>query len=263
MMKKGFKSLAMIMALAAMFSTTAFAKGDEMIPSSDTKAISESKAESMTDWELQAARYEITARHGKEVYSDDMKDYFEGLSWYQPSDDYDISVLSDIEKENIEILYNEELTRKQAAAKEQFEENQRISASGGVQVMSSSFVYMDSAYTYEDLVGTWVDESDPTYPNVLEIWEEDGKFYYEYYGISPGNENGIGIAVTYTKWGRWNGLLELDCENGFLTCYNDNTKESGVFRNFVYDVMSDSFVETSMDEYRECLEKNDEFEYRL
>ena len=69
-----------------------------------------------------------------------------------------------------------QLERKQQTAREQFEENQRISASGDVQVMSSSFVYMDSPYAYEDLVGTWVYDVDPTYPHVLEIREEGGLF---------------------------------------------------------------------------------------
>ena len=192
-----------------------------------------------------------------------MKDYFENVSWYHPTDDYDISSLNDIEKKNIQLLYDEELERKQEYAREQFEENQRISASGEVQVMSSSFVYMDSTYSYDDLVGIWVDDEDPTYPTVLEITEKDGQFYYEYYFISPGNSAGIGIAVTYTKWGRWKGLLELNTENGYVTCYNGDTKESGIFQTFVYDVMSDRFVETSNDPYRESFEKNDEYEYEL
>lgn len=61
--------------------------------------------------------------------------------------------------------------------------------------------------------------------------------------------------MTYTKWGRWKGLLELNTENGYVTCYNGDTKESGIFQTFVYDVMSDRFVETSNDPYRESFEK--------
>lgn len=263
MRKKGFRSLLFAMTISVLFPATTFAKGNEVIPDSEAKLISEKKIEKLSDWELRAARCEITARHGKKIYAQDMKDYFENVSWYHPTDDYDISSLNDIEKKNIQLLYDEELERKQEYAREQFEENQRISASGEVQVMSSSFVYMDSTYSYDDLVGIWVDDEDPTYPTVLEITEKDGQFYYEYYFISPGNSAGIGIAVTYTKWGRWKGLLELNTENGYVTCYNGDTKESGIFQTFVYDVMSDRFVETSNDPYRESFEKNDEYEYEL
>lgn len=262
-MKKTGKKLLLALTLMTMFPVTAFANENAVLPNSGTELISQETADALSDWELRAARYEITARHGKEVYSQDMKEYFENTGWYQPSDDYDISLLSDIEKENIRILYNEELERKQQAAVEQFEENQRISASGEVQVMSSSYVYMDSTYTYEDLVGTWVYDADPTYPHVLEIWEDNGSFYYEYYSIAPGNDSGIGFGVTYTKWGRFHGLAELNCDTGFLTCYNDDTAESGVFQSYVYDVMSDSFVEATNDQYRKTFKKNDEFEYVL
>lgn len=263
MMKKTGKKLLLTAFLAAMLPTTVFAGSGDILPDSGTELISQETADALSDWDLRAARYEITARHGKEVYSQDMKDYFENTGWYQPSDSYDISSLSDTEKTNIQTLYNEELERKQQTAREQFEENQRISASSDVQVMSSSFVYMDSPYAYEDLVGTWVYDVDPTYPHVLEIREEGGLFYYEYYSIAPGNDSGIGFANTYTKWGRFHGLAELNTETGYLTCYNDDTKDSGIFESYVYDVMSDTFVEATNDQYRKSFSKNDEFEYVL
>lgn len=259
--KKFLWFLALSAAVQTQLTLPVSAAENAILPDSATEIISAGTADLLSDWELRAARYEITARHGKEVYSADMKEYFESTGWYQPSDSYDASCLTDTEKENISILYNEELERKQQTAREQFEENQRISASGEVQAMSSSYVYMDSTYTYEDLVGIWVDNTDPVYPDVIEIREDNGSFYYENYSISPGNNIGIGIAVTYTKWGQFHGLAELNCETGFLTCYNDDTKESGVFESYVYDVMSDTFVEASTDQYRKTYSKNDDFEY--
>ena len=251
------------MTITAIFPVSTYAKESSILSKSDTKVLSEKDIKKLSDWELRAARCEITARHGKKVYAKDMQDYFEATSWYQPSNNYDNSCLSDVEKENIQILYQEELNRKQKTAEEQFEKNQQISSSGDVQVMSSSYVYMDSPYSYDDLVGTWVCENDPAYPVILEIKEENGSFYYEYYSISPGNESGIGFTATYTKWYNDHGLLEMDCDNGFITCYSDNTKDSMVLYNFVYDVMSDSFVEATNDQYRDAFQKNDSYNYEL
>lgn len=235
----------------------------DILPQSSTEIITEESLAGLSDWELRAARYEITARHGKEVYSQDMKEYFESQDWYQPSEEYDASELSDIEQANIDTLHACELARKQAAATAQFEENQRISSQGDVQVMSSSWVYMESPLYAEDLAGKWVYEPDPYYPHIFEVYEEDGNLYYEYYIISPGNSNGIGIAKEYTKWGQWHGLLKLNEENGWIDCYNDEQEDSGIFRSLQYDVMSDTIVETSMDEYREQFSRNDGYEYQL
>lgn len=262
-MKKFLKGMMIAMAMTVMLPASVFAKEDSILSGSSTKLLSQKDVKKLSDWELRAGRCEITARHGKEVYSEDLKLYFEGTDWYAPSDEYDSSCLSETEKENIQTLYTEELSRKQKAATEQFEENQRISASGDVQVMSSSFVYMDSPYTYDDLVGTWVCEKNPTYPIILEISEKNGSFYYEYYAISPGNEIGAGFTKTYTTWYNESGLLEMNCDNGFITCYSGDTSDSAIVYNIVYDVMSDSFVEASTDQYRDTFEKNDDYSYEL
>lgn len=87
MRKKGFRSLLFAMTISVLFPATTFAKGNEVIPDSEAKLISEKKIEKLSDWELRAARCEITARHGKKIYAQDMKDYFENVSWYHPTDD--------------------------------------------------------------------------------------------------------------------------------------------------------------------------------
>src|SRR5699024_12069838 len=56
-------------ALAAMTPVTTFAKGNEILASSDTKVISEKKIEKLSDWELRAARYEITDRKSTRLNS--------------------------------------------------------------------------------------------------------------------------------------------------------------------------------------------------
>lgn len=56
---------------------------------------------------------------------------------------------------------------------------------------------------------------------------------------------------------------KLNEENGWINCYNGDQEESGIYRSLQYDVMSDTIVETSMDEYREQFLKNDGYEYQL
>lgn len=53
--------------------------------------------------------------------------------------------------------------------------------------MSSSWVYMESPCYFEELRGKWVDDSDPTYPDILNSGR--GRIYhYRYYSVVPGNE---------------------------------------------------------------------------
>ena len=56
----------------------------------------------------------------------------------------------------------------------------------------------------------------------------------------------------------------LDTQTGFITCYDgDDPATDTMFKNFAYDVMSDTIVEASTSEYRNVYEKNDDYEYEL
>ena len=113
--------------------------------------------------------------------------------------------------------------------------------------MSSSYVYIESPLYYEDMVGTWVDNTDPDYPTVLKIWEDNGNFYGHYSWFSPGNENGIGFANTYTEWGKWDGYLDVAYENGYLSFpqHHRPCLPPQFLQTFSTTSMNDSLVEIS------------------
>lgn len=57
--------------------------------------------------ELRLARNEIFARHGRKFDDAQLQSYFESKSWYNGTidpDDFSESMLSEIEKKNIELI---------------------------------------------------------------------------------------------------------------------------------------------------------------
>ena len=74
---------------------------------SDIKPIPEYYLENYSEHTLWLARNEIYARHGREFTNAYLANYFASCSWYTPTvpaDAFDESVLSQIEKDNLEII---------------------------------------------------------------------------------------------------------------------------------------------------------------
>ena len=89
-----------------------------VLPMSQTKEIPEYYLENMSSNQLWIARNEIYARHGRIFDSSYLSNYFASCSWYQGTvggGDFDESVFSQIEKENLEKIKAQE--EKVAAAK--------------------------------------------------------------------------------------------------------------------------------------------------
>lgn len=57
------------------------------------------------------ARNEIYARHGRIFEDEELNEYFQSKSWYEgylTADEFDDSVLSDIERKNLDTIVNYE-----------------------------------------------------------------------------------------------------------------------------------------------------------
>ena len=244
-------------------------KNIELLPYSDTRLITSEEAAALSDQQLRIARCEITARHGKRVCSKETKKYFKSISWYHPSNNYDRASLSDIEKENVEILYKEELGRKQDAAKERLEEGKN---GKDAKDLSSDYVDILTSFSYDDLSGKWIsieEDSDdtlvPKSTSVIEIREKDGIFYYVYYFVQipicftpeAAAEEGEASRVFCDCT---TGLVTLDEDTGTITFYSGLSDEHPFFV-FEYDVMSDRLIQTNDEKYQEIMVKNDDFKY--
>ncbi|MCH1981092.1 YARHG domain-containing protein [Ruminococcus sp. OA3] len=260
MKKKMVRGILAVIAVMMITPAAVSAKSVHILKDSGSKKISEKELSELSAGELRTARNEILARHGYIFDSPDMKKYFNNQSWYQPSEGYDDSCLSDTEQKNMELIYQKELKKRREEAMAKFEENQKIAAKGEVQPMSSSWVYMESPYYFEELRGKWVDKSDAAYPRILEFWKEDGVYQYRYYSIVPGNDNGLGIGVTETAFEYCDGAFTLDSQNGYVNCCVGNS--SKIYTSFVYDVMSDTLVKASMDNDRPTFVKDNDYTYR-
>lgn len=81
---------------------------------SDSIMLTETDLEFLSDRELELARNEIYARHGRKFNTDYIQQYFDSKSWYKgtiDADKFDDSVLNNIEKYNIEFIRNYEYER--------------------------------------------------------------------------------------------------------------------------------------------------------
>lgn len=83
---------------------------DYIIPDSSRKVLEDADVEGMSAKELNYARNEIFARHGRQFESKELRDYFESKSWYKEkysAEEFDkksSSVLNSTEKKNVEFL---------------------------------------------------------------------------------------------------------------------------------------------------------------
>lgn len=86
-----------------------------VIEDSATRILTDSDIQGLTAKELNYAKNEIFARHGRKFDSQELRDYFESKSWYVGEyegnifdSNYSDQVLSEIEKKNAEFLKNAE-----------------------------------------------------------------------------------------------------------------------------------------------------------
>lgn len=86
----------------------------EILPNSSEYEFTVSQLEALNDLDLYIARNEIYARHGRKFQNEDLRNHFEGLSWYTPSiepEDFTDSMLNDVEKHNLAVIRSIEESR--------------------------------------------------------------------------------------------------------------------------------------------------------
>ncbi|MGC4018127.1 MAG: YARHG domain-containing protein [Muricomes sp.] len=85
--------------------------GDYVIPNSNTQVLTNADIAGLSLQELNYARNEIYARHGRKFDSKELQKYFESKTWYEGKysgkdfdANYSAGALSEIEKKNVEFL---------------------------------------------------------------------------------------------------------------------------------------------------------------
>lgn len=88
--------------------------GDRLYPEASERYLEPQDVENLSLWELKIMRNEIFASYGYIFKTDDMRSYFSSQSWYSPGYDDVNSMLSKIERDNIEFIkrYEERLGNK-------------------------------------------------------------------------------------------------------------------------------------------------------
>lgn len=78
-----------------------------ILPDSDTKKLTESDLLPLSEEELQLARNEIYARHGRKFETDSIREYFQSKDWYEGTvepEDFTDNMLSEIELYNAKFI---------------------------------------------------------------------------------------------------------------------------------------------------------------
>ncbi len=81
-----------------------FAVTGYILPNSSTEYLTWEDYAALSCWELVLARNEIFARHGRRFQNQDIQAYFDSCSWYEGTvapEDFDTSVMSDVEVQNV------------------------------------------------------------------------------------------------------------------------------------------------------------------
>ena len=90
-----------------------FPDADYVLPDSDTVRLTEEDIADLSLQEINYAKNEIYARHGRKFQSKELRDYFNSKDWYVGTidgADFDDGVLSQIERDNIKLLTNAEFS---------------------------------------------------------------------------------------------------------------------------------------------------------
>lgn len=81
--------------------------GDYILPQSSERELTGEELEGLSARDLQLARNEIYARHGRRFVTDWIQEYFDSKSWYEPvysADEFPDSLITPVENYNIELI---------------------------------------------------------------------------------------------------------------------------------------------------------------
>lgn len=92
-------------------SALTIASEDYILPDSGTRLLTDSDVEGLSLQQINYAKNEIYARHGRKFNSRELQDYFNSKSWYNGTidpDDFTDGMLSSIEQQNVQFLSEKE-----------------------------------------------------------------------------------------------------------------------------------------------------------
>jgi hypothetical protein len=112
-------------------------------------------AKQLDSSELRVKRNEIFARYGYKFKSEELSTYFSSKEWYEPKYDNVDSLLTELDKQNVKILLNEEVVRN---ATNNFNCNNLLNSISNFSFNSSISTAIDSlgnpdkTFIHEDLI---------------------------------------------------------------------------------------------------------------
>ena len=93
----------------------------------------------------------------------------------------------------------------------------------------------DSVFGEEELLGKWVDSTDPDNIEGIEFYKENNQLMYRYYSILPGNSIGMNTANEVTEWDYCEGIVTVMANQGNIYCHRGEGEEIAVSFYYGFD----------------------------
>lgn len=227
---------------------------DYILPDSSSRIIDPSEFGDFSINDMQMAINEIYARHGRRFQDEGIQAYFDSKSWYSGTvepDYFDESVLSDVERENIDTLsywMQPELTNSNPSTVDKYDYGVDATESSGDSYENAGQGDM-SGHPYKHLEGTYMNydvgvsfsltiydqpAQSTEYPDTISVgratinWNSDGSSG-EFY-LSTGI-NGDGCFIVSSSLGRGKTTMEFyDTGGGELSAaFTFNPEYDGIY----------------------------------
>lgn len=93
----------------------------------------------------------------------------------------------------------------------------------------------EELFSGADLLGKWVDETNPNQIKVVHFYTENNQLMYRYYFIVPGNSIGINLANEVTEWDCYDGMVSVMLNQGSVYCHRGTDAEISISFYYGFD----------------------------
>ena len=93
----------------------------------------------------------------------------------------------------------------------------------------------EEVFSGADLLGKWVDETNPDQIKVVHFYTENNQLMYRYYFIVPGNSIGINLANEVTEWDCYDGMVSVMLNQGNVYCHRGSGDEIAISFYYGFD----------------------------
>ena len=93
----------------------------------------------------------------------------------------------------------------------------------------------EETFSGADLIGKWVDDSNPDQVRVLKFYTENNQLMYKHTLIVPGNSIGFNLANETTEWDCCDGMVSVMGNQGNIYCHKGTKPDVSISFYYGFD----------------------------